>query len=118
MPKLKLSGPVKELARNIELESCSGGQWRFLIPDSVRHLGSKAMVQKLQTELSSQLGQSIDLHVHTATEPVTTPAVVGEQASQQRMSEAERAIMQDPTVQELQQGMGAEIVEDSIQPLQ
>ncbi|NNL94138.1 MAG: DNA polymerase III subunit gamma/tau, partial [Xanthomonadales bacterium] len=118
MPKLRLSGPVRELARNIELESCSGDRWQFLIPDSVRHLGSRALVQKLQTELSSQLGQAISLHVHTASEPLTTPAVVGEQASQQRLSEAERAILQDPTVQELQEGMGAEIVKDSIQPLQ
>ena len=34
------------------------------------------------------------------------------------MSEAERAIADDPTVRELEEQMGAVVVEDSIQPLQ
>jgi len=34
------------------------------------------------------------------------------------MSDAERAIEEDPTVRELKDQLGARIVEDSIQPLQ
>ncbi|MDX1460808.1 MAG: DNA polymerase III subunit gamma/tau [Xanthomonadales bacterium] len=118
LPKLSLSGPVRELARNIELESRQGDRWQFLIPDAVRHLGSDTMVRKLESELSSQLGQPVRLHVHTASEPVVTPAVVGERANRKRASEAERAITGDETVRELQARFDAEIIEDSIQPLQ
>jgi DNA polymerase-3 subunit gamma/tau len=118
LPRLELDGPVKELARNIQLESKSGDRWQFLIPDTVRHLGSDAMVQKLQTALSSQLGHPVQLAIHTASEPVVTPAVVVEQATQQKMSEAERSIEQDPTVRVLKERFGAEVVEDSVQPLQ
>ncbi len=118
LPRLDLSGPVKELARNIQLESKSGDRWQFLIPDTVRHLGSDAMVLKLQTALSSQLGHPVDLALHTANEPVVTPAVVGEEAALQRMNEAELAIEQDPTVKALKERFGAEVVEDSVQPLQ
>ena len=34
------------------------------------------------------------------------------------MTEAEKAINDDPTVQALKEQMGAKVVEDSIQPLQ
>jgi len=115
---LELAGPVKELARNIQLESKSGDRWEFLIPDTVRHLGSKAMVQKLESALSSQLGHPVNLALHTASEPVATPAVVGEKAVRQRMNEAERAIDQDSTVRDLKDQFGATIIEDSVQPLQ
>ena len=118
LPRLELSGPVKELARNIQLESKSGDRWQFLIPDTVRHLGSDAMVLKLQSALSSQLGHPVDLALHTANEPVVTPAVVGEKAALQRMNEAELAIEQDPTVKALKERFSAEVVEDSVQPLQ
>ena len=49
---------------------------------------------------------------------LVTPAAVGEKATRQRMNEAERAIEQDQTVRELKERFGAEIVEDSVQPLQ
>jgi len=118
LPTLNLQGPVRELARNIQLESKNGDKWQFLIPDTVRHLGSDTMVQKLQTALSSRLGHDVNLAVHTANEAVVTPAVLGEKATRQRMNEAEKAIEQDPTIQSLKERLGAEVLEDSIQPLQ
>ena len=116
--QLSLSGPVKELARNLELESREGSQWRFLIPETVMHLGSKPMVQKLEAALSSQIGEPVALAVHQATEPVASAAAVTEQAAVERRSDAERSIDEDPTVQSLQEQMGAKIIEDSVQPLQ
>jgi DNA polymerase-3 subunit gamma/tau len=118
LDRLELTGPVKELARNIRLESRRGDRWQFLIPDSVRHLGSKAIIKKLQSALSTQLGQPVSLALHTARQPVVTPAVVSENATRQRLSEAERAIEQDPTVRSFKERMDAQVVEDSIQPLQ
>ncbi|HSM69426.1 MAG TPA: DNA polymerase III subunit gamma/tau [Xanthomonadales bacterium] len=118
LPRLDLSGPVRELARNIQLESKSGDRWQFLIPDSVQHLGSASLVQKLQSALASQLGHPVSLALHTASEPVPTPAVLGEQATLEKLSDAERAIEQDPTVQALKERFGARLIEDSVQPLQ
>ena len=95
-----------------------GSQWRFLIPETVMHLGSKPMVQKLEAALSSQIGEPVALAVHQATEPVASAAAVTEQAAVERRSDAERSIDEDPTVQSLQEQMGAKIIEDSVQPLQ
>jgi hypothetical protein len=47
-----------------------------------------------------------------------TPAVVHENATRERLSEAEQAIDNDPTVRALKERMDARIVEDSVQPLQ
>ncbi len=118
LERLDLTGPVRELARNIELESRAGEQWRFVIPETVSHYGSKNLVQKLETALSSQLGQTVNLVLSTSAQQVRTPAAVTEDARGKAVSEAERAIEQDPTVRSLKETMGAIVVEDSVQPLQ
>ncbi len=116
--RLELNGPVRELARNIQLESRHGEAWRFLIPDAVEHLGTQNLVGQLQSAMASQLGHTVDLALETSTGAVLTPAAVAEQASIRRMTEAERAIADDPTVKALKARFGATIVEDTIQPLQ
>jgi hypothetical protein len=47
-----------------------------------------------------------------------TAAALEEQKVRNSMSEAEKAINDDPTVKSLKEQMGALLVEDSIQPLQ
>jgi DNA polymerase-3 subunit gamma/tau len=116
--QLDLSGPVKELARNIQLQERSGEQWRFVIPKTVSHYGSRSMVQKLQSALATQLGQPVRLVLMTASSQVQTPAAVAEDATRKARGDAERAILQDETVRSLQERLGATVVEDSVQPLQ
>jgi len=116
--RLDLSGAVREFARQIQLESIDKNRWKFLVPDSLQHLGSKSVVQSLKTALSSHLGQEVMLDLHGASEPLQSVAATETQAEVKRMSDAERAIEEDPTVQEIKQAFGAKIVPDSIQPIQ
>ena len=115
---LELSGAVREFARNLQLESADEKRWRFLVPETLSHLGSKSVVQTLQSALSSRLGHAVMLDLHTASEPVKSVAAATERAAINRMSEAERSIDEDPTVKEMKEKFGAKIVPDSIQPLQ
>jgi len=115
---LELNGAARELARNLQLESAGQVKWRFLVPDSLVHLGSESVVQNLQSALSARLGHAVMLDLHTASEPVKSVAAATELKKVNRMSEAERAIEEDPTVQELKQKFGAKTIPDSIQPLQ
>lgn len=115
---LDLSGATREFARNLQLESADEKRWRFLVPDTLKHLGSKSVIQNLQSALSSRLGHTVMLDLHTASEPVESVATVTDRAEVNRMSEAERAIDDDPTVQEIKEKFGAKIIPDSIQPLQ
>jgi len=116
--RLKLSGAVRELARNLQLAAREGSDWRFLIPEDVKYLGSKRLVSELQSELSTQLGQPVNLALDSVRQAVASPAVASEQAELRQKSDAEHAIEEDPTVRALKERFDARILEDSIQPLQ
>jgi len=115
---LDLTGVVREFARNLQLESADDKRWRFLVPETLRHLGSDAVVQSLQSALSNRLGHTVMLDVHSASEPVKSVAAATERAEINRMSEAERSIDEDSTVREIKEKFGATLVPDSIQPIQ
>ncbi len=115
---LELSGAARELARNLQLESAGQVRWRFLVPDTLQHLGTPSVVQDLQAALSKRLGQPVMLDLHTALEPVESVAAVAQRQADDRFSDAERAIEEDPTVQEIKEKLGAQVVPDSIQPIQ
>jgi DNA polymerase-3 subunit gamma/tau len=115
---LELSGAARELARNMELESAGKVRWKFLVPHTLQHLGTEAVVQNLQTALSARLGHSVTLDLHTAEEPVESVAAIAQRKVDDRMAEAERAVTEDPTVKEIKDRFGAAVVPDSIHPLQ
>jgi DNA polymerase-3 subunit gamma/tau len=115
---LKLSGAARELARNLQFESANKNRWKFLVPDTLEHLGSNSVVQNIQSALSDHLGRPVMLDLHTATESVQSVAAVTEQAELTRKSEAEQSIESDPTVKEIKKNFDAKIVPDSVQPLQ
>ena len=115
---LELSGAAREFARNIQLESVDENRWRFLVPDTLHILGSGSVVRSLQSALSSRLGHSVKLDLHKASEPVKSVAAKEHSAEVNRMSEAETAIDEDSTVQDIKKKFGAKIIPDSIQPLQ
>lgn len=115
---LKLSGAAREFARNLQLESSENNRWKFLVPDTLEHLGSKSVVQSLQTALSDCLGHAVMLDLHTESKPLKSVAAAAEAAEVSRISEAERAINEDPTVKQIREKFGAKIVPDSIQPIQ
>ena len=115
---LELSGAAREFARNIQLESVDDNRWKFLVPDTLQLLGSESVIESLQTALSRRLGHPVKLDLHKASAPVKSVAAAAERAEVKRMSEAERAIEEDPTAQDIKKKFGAKIVPDSIQPLQ
>jgi DNA polymerase-3 subunit gamma/tau len=116
---LKLSGQARELARNVQLKTRSDDRWDFAIAPSLRHLGSKSCVSSLSQAISDQLGHPVNVRiVDNETTELRTAAAIEEQKVRQSMSEAEKAINDDPTVKALKDQMGAQLVEDSIQPLQ
>jgi DNA polymerase-3 subunit gamma/tau len=115
---LDLSGVTREFARNLQLEKRDEKRWKFLVPDALEQLGSKSVIRSLQSALSTHLGHDVTLDLHTETRPLESVAAVTERAELNRVSEAERAIDDDTTVKEIKEKFGANIVPDSIQPLQ
>ena len=115
---LELSGAAREFARNLQLESADEKRWKFLVPDTLQDLGSESVVQSLQSALSTRLGHTVILDLHSTSGSLKSVAAATERAEVNRMSEAERAIDEDATVQDIKKTFGAKIVPDSIQPIQ
>ena len=74
---------------------------------------------RLSQAISDRMGHPVQVRIMEIkdSEPMTAAALERQQAHRNR-SEAEKAIREDPTVRALQDQMGAQLVEDSIQPLQ
>lgn len=115
---LNLSGAARELARNIQLQSTDQHNWKFLLPETLEHLGSKSVIQSVQSAIATHLGHAVSLEIHIASSPVQSLAATSEQLEKSRINEAERAIEEDVTVQEIKKKFGAKIVPDSVHPLQ
>jgi len=116
---LEISGQARELARNVHLQARSEDRWDFVIAPSLRHLGSENCVNRLGQAISKKMGHPVRIKLTDSEgRDITTAAALDEQKMRQDMSEAEKAINDDPTVKALKDQLGARIVEDSIQPLQ
>lgn len=116
---LEISGQVRELARNVHLQSRSDDRWDFVIAPSLRHLGSANCVDSLGRAISQKVGHAVAIKlIDSANVELITAAARDEHEIRQSRSEAEKAINEDPTVKALKEQLGASIVEDSIQPLQ
>ena len=118
-PKLKLSGPARELARHVHLQARNDQEWNFIISHSLKHLGSPGCVDRLGKAIAEHVGHPVRIRLVDSEEMVfPTAARLEEQEMMKRMTDAERAIIEDPVVKTLKERFGARIVEDSIQPLQ
>ncbi len=117
--ELKLSGQARELARNVHFRNRSDDQWEFAIAPSLRYLSSENCVSSLTRAISDKVGHQVSIRiVDEESSELRTAAAVERQKARDSMSEAEKAINDDPTVKSLKEQMGAKLVEDSIQPLQ
>jgi len=119
LEQLDLSGQVRELARNVQLKARSDDRWDFVIAPALRHLGSASCVDRLSQAISDRMGHPVRVRIlDQESDDLLTAAALEQQQLHRNRSEAEKAIRDDPTVRALQEQMGAQLIEDSIQPLQ
>jgi len=119
LDQLDLSGQVRELARNVQLKTRSEDRWDFVIAPALRHLGSAACVNRLSEAISDRMGHPVRVRIVDQKDgDLLTAAELEQQQLLRTRSEAEKAIRDDPSVRALQEQMGAQLLEDSIQPLQ
>ena len=117
--KLQITGQVRELARNLHLQSAEDGNLSFAISPTLRHLGSKQCVDRLGQAISQQLGHAVQISLtDSPEEDLLTAAGMAEKSRRLKQTDAERAIEDDPAVKALKESFDATIVEDSIQVLQ
>ncbi len=112
-----LAGPAGELARNAVLQGIDDGAWTLALRRELLSIAVEPMTGRLQALLEEQVGSPVRLKFVAAESAQDTPAARREQATQQRQSEAEQAIADDPLVQKMQAELGARVVPQSIRAL-
>jgi DNA polymerase-3 subunit gamma/tau len=119
LSQLNIQGMAKELAKNCSLESFSEGRLTLNLAPQHKHLQTNKMaLDKLQAALTEYFAQPVRLAVTLGTLNAATPAAVELQEKQTRQQVAVEAIAQDPFVLETQAQFGAQVIEDSIKPIQ
>ena len=112
--KLNVGGIAQQLARQSELKRFEGSMVELTVLPTEKHLTEKAYQEKLQTALTEYFGAPIRLSV-------TVGAAVGGVVPAKIDTAQERAVVainQDGFVRELQEQLGATIVDTSINPEQ
>ncbi|MFA5825824.1 MAG: DNA polymerase III subunit gamma/tau [Gallionellaceae bacterium] len=120
LTQLNLQGMARELAKHSVLGSFSNGSLVLNLAPQHKHLQSNKMAHdKLQAALGEYFAQPVRLSVElSASSAVATPAAVEQKEKQTRQQQAVEAIKQDAFVCEAQAILGAQIVENSIKPIQ
>ena len=104
---------TRELAMQSQLVSKQDTQW--VLQAERESLSSAANVERLQTALQAH-GHAVQLQVQSGAVS-DSPAKRIAQQQQQRLQQAEQAVMNHPFVQQLMQSFDAKIVPGSIKPL-
>jgi DNA polymerase-3 subunit gamma/tau len=116
---LDLTGPVRELARNLQLKVAQKGRWEFIIDHDLRHLASREFLERLRRAVTDYVGNDLELRVSDSADGVLhTVAAIEQSRRRTQLTEAERCINEDSTVLALKSKLGAQIIADSIQPVQ
>ena len=114
VPRLKVSGLVRELAQRSELVSHEGDRLKLRVP--LKTLLDAGALQKLQTAVSEALGRPMRLAAELGSTVGPTSAGIAEQARAERQRQAEESIYADPFVRELIENFGASVDPASIRP--
>ena len=119
LAQLNVQGMAQQLAKHCTLESFSDGQITLCLSQEHKHLRTNKMAtEKLQAALSDYFAKPTRLHIILGGAETVTPAVIEEQAKQHRQQQADDSIAQDVFVREAQAELDADLLAESIKPIQ
>ncbi len=114
---LNLRGMVKQLAVNCTLQKKTSSEVRLTLNKENEQLLNPSMQSKLEEALCSCLQQKLKLHIELGTQQVESPAQTTQRNQVERQQSAEESIQQDPMVQALKESFNAEVVPNSVKPI-
>ncbi len=110
-----LGGPVGLLAQHAVPKSFEGDALTLALKPEHEVLCSDVLCRQLQDKLGEAIGRK--LRVRIVHESVAeTPATRAAKARSNRQAAAERALTDDPIIQDMRRQFGAEIITESIRP--
>jgi DNA polymerase-3 subunit gamma/tau len=118
LAQLNVQSMALQLAKNCVLEDFSDGQVTLRLSHELKHSQTKMASDKLQQALSEYFAKPIKLNIVLGKGNVSTPAAVEQQTKQLKQQQANDEIAQDAFVIEAQRELGANLIADSIKPIQ
>ena len=118
MSQLGIEGLVRELAVNCILKERTNESVHLMLDAAHVHLRSDKLVQRLEEALQRYLGAPIVLSVDTGSQHASTPEQLATQRARERQRQAEQAIESDLNVRALQDAFGAQIIPNSVHPVE
>ncbi len=119
LAQLNVQGMAQQLAKHCVLEGFADGRITLCLSQEHKHLQtSKNAIDKLQAALSDYFVKPVRLDIVLGKTDTATPAVMEQQARQLRQQQASDSIAHDDFVREAQAELGANLVADSIKPVQ
>ena len=94
-----------------------GNKLQFMLDEQENTLYDSIHQQQFAELLTEQFQQTVEVLITSGRPQMATPAQIICKHRQQRQQQAEQAIYSDPLVRQLQDTFGAEIVKNSIEPI-
>jgi DNA polymerase-3 subunit gamma/tau len=113
-----LDGAVRQLAVHCELVGASGSRLRLRIDRANAHLVTEQLTGRLTAAVQSHLGGDVQLQIDVRDAATDTIAARDEQRQGEAVRQARQAIESDPNVRDLAALFGAEIVPESVKPVE
>lgn len=113
---LGLEALVRELAVNSILLSKDDNTFRICLSESQPHLKNERFEKRLEQALQQRFGETARLIVETGNAD-NTPAAKAKARYENRVDQARTALENDDTVQQLKEVFGAEMLPESVQPV-
>jgi DNA polymerase-3 subunit gamma/tau len=113
-----LDGAVRQLAVHCELVGASGSRLRLRIDRANAHLVTEQLKGRLTAAVQGHLGGDVQLQFDVRDAATDTIAARDEQRQGEAVRQARQAIESDPNVRDLAALFGAEIVPESVAPVE
>ncbi|HEX5960352.1 MAG TPA: DNA polymerase III subunit gamma/tau [Rhodanobacteraceae bacterium] len=113
--KAGLGGPVGQLARHAVPKSFEGNVLTLVLKPEHAVFNSDAVRAQLQDQLGEAIGHKLRVRIVHAV-VAETPASRAAKAHSDEQAATERAMAEDPIVQDMQRQLGAQVIPESIRP--
>jgi DNA polymerase III subunit gamma/tau len=111
-----LSGMAGMLARQAEFVSFTDGVLTLAVPEAQKHLADKRYIDKLKTDLITELGDSARIMVKVGEVVGVSVAAVEARERSEAQAAAEDSIANDPFIKNLNEEFGAIVDRAAIRP--
>jgi DNA polymerase-3 subunit gamma/tau len=119
LTQLNVQGMAQQLAKHCVLENFSDRQITLRLSQEHKHLQTnKTATEKLQAALTDYFAKPIKLNIVLGESESATPAVIEQQSKHLKQQLASDSITQDRFVREAQAELDANLIEESIKPIQ